>query len=130
MSILVAGVLSVGPHDLDMRILALDTTKNPGYNRPADLPLALYRYNEFGGGANPNTSPICNSPYTVTAPNGNSITVRILDKCQACDSDAPHIDLTAGAFQALGYPLSQGVVQGVVYGPAVRILFCKLPYAV
>ncbi|KAK9844895.1 hypothetical protein WJX74_008297 [Apatococcus lobatus] len=83
---------------------------------------AALGYNEFGGGANPNAAPICNggagTPYSVTAPNGKSITVKILDKCQACDNDAPHIDLTAGAFQALGYDLSQGVIQGVVYGPA------------
>ena len=84
----------------------------------------LCRYNEFGGGANPNAAPICNggagTPYTVSAPNGRSITVKVLDKCQACDNDVPHIDLTAGAFQALGYDLSKGVIKGVVYGPAVR----------
>lgn len=64
--------------------------------------------------------------YTISAPNGRSVTVPILDKCQACDNDAPHIDLTAGTFQALGYDLSQGVIRGVTFGPAVSSLFCKL----
>ncbi len=32
--------------------------------------------------------------------------------------DAPHIDLTPAAFMMLGYPLEQGVIQGVTYGPA------------
>ena len=81
----------------------------------------MRRYSEFGGGANPNTAPICNTAYTVTAPNGNTVTVKILDKCAACDMDAPHIDLTPAAFMMLGYPLSQGVITGVTFGPAVCI---------
>ena len=57
--------------------------------------------------------------YTISAPNGNSVTVPILDKCQACDDDPPHIDLTAGTFQALGYDLDQGVIRAVTFGPAI-----------
>ncbi len=80
--------------------------------------MIVCRYAEFGGGPNPNGAPICGTQYVVTAPNGNSVTVQIQDKCAACDDDPPHIDLTPAAFEALGYPLDQGVIQGVTFGPA------------
>ena len=42
--------------------------------------------------------------WSIWAPNGGSLTVKILGTCQACDSDAPHVDLTPTAFMALGHP--------------------------
>ncbi|KAK9836891.1 hypothetical protein WJX74_010522 [Apatococcus lobatus] len=74
---------------------------------------------EFGGGSSPNIAAICNTKATITAPNGQSVTVPILDEREECDKDAPHIDLTAGTFKALGYDLDCGVIQGVRFGPAV-----------
>lgn len=78
------------------------------------VPLATRRYKEFGGGANPNNAAICGRKYTVRAPNGKKIVVKIQDKCKACEPG--HIDLTPAAFEALGYNRDQGVIQGVTYG--------------
>lgn len=44
---------------------------------------------------------------------GITKTGRVVDKCEGCDDN--HIDLSRALFQALGFSLDKGVIQGVTW---------------
>ncbi|PVU93531.1 hypothetical protein BB561_003215 [Smittium simulii] len=60
---------------------------------------------QYGGGANPNNSPVCGKCVLVNGPNNTSIKVKIVDKCPTCKSG--DLDLSSSAFKALS-PLDPG----------------------
>ncbi len=62
------------------------------------------RYDSALTGSNPNTDPLCGKQITVSA-NGKSVTLTVVDRCQACAED--DLDLSPTAFQQLS-PLSAG----------------------
>lgn len=60
-------------------------------------------------GGNPNLDPICQRWIWITNhATGKSITVNVQDKCGGCGEN--DLDLTEGAFKALGAELSQGKI--------------------
>lgn len=60
-----------------------------------------------GATANPNLNPICKGVYANVTYNGNSVVVRIEDRCPGCTTY--HLDLSPKAFTALA-PESQGLM--------------------
>ncbi|KAH9930556.1 RlpA-like double-psi beta-barrel-protein domain-containing protein-containing protein [Amylocystis lapponica] len=69
-------------------------------------------YNDYPGAtSNPNDNPICQHSLTANY-NGNSVTVAIVDQCEACAYY--DIDLSPAAFQGLA-DLSVGRLDGVTW---------------
>lgn len=53
----------------------------------------------------------CGRSAIITAPNGRTATVSVIDRCAGCAYGA--IDVTPNIFQALGYSLGQGRIPGI-----------------
>jgi hypothetical protein len=68
-------------------------------------------FNFFGASANPNDSPMCGHMITANY-QGKSVTVKVVDKCEACAED--DIDLTSTAFSQLA-DTSLGRLSGVTW---------------
>ncbi|KLO09596.1 plant expansin [Schizopora paradoxa] len=65
-----------------------------------------------GAGPNPNLNPICGRSITANA-NGNTVSVRITDRCAGCQGEGD-LDFSPAAFQQLA-PLSVGRIHGMTW---------------
>jgi hypothetical protein len=75
--------------------------------------ISIELFNDIPGydGENPNNNPACNRLIKITY-QGNSITVKVVDACQACGRTS--LDLSFAAFMALA-PLALGRLFGATW---------------
>ncbi|PWA01131.1 hypothetical protein BB558_002784 [Smittium angustum] len=73
-----------------------------GWNNSNSDFIAAINAPQYGNTANPNNAPVCGQCALVTGPNGNSVKVKIVDRCPVCAYGS--LDLSPAAFNVLASP--------------------------